>query len=199
MAKTVIVPKRIRIIEEEKKISKNTTVSTTYLQIAPIKRIVNMESVGYPNETAYMLSNDTFAQVYKYKSYDLNLLNHHEKGYLVDAYIQFLRLFQEDIKNISLMFPVDTYQQQLYWEKKYQTAANDIQRTLASNELRRLKAIEKVYKTQSHYIFLYAPNLKELTDKMKLIEQYHTLFETKPLSLKDKKHLNYRLNNQDNE
>lgn len=199
MAKSKIVPKRIRVIEEEKKLSKNTSVSTTYLEIAPIKRIVSMESVGYPNETAYMLANDTFVQVYKYKSYDLNLLNHHEKGYLVDAYTQFLRLYQEDLKNISLMFPVDTTQQQVYWEKKYRTAKNDIQRTLAANELRRLKAIEKVYKTQSHYIFIYAPNLKDLTSKMKTIEQYHTLFDSKPLSIKDKQHLNFRLNNQDDE
>lgn len=199
MANSKIIPKRVQVIEAEKKSKSKEKIPTTYLSIAPFKQITSLKSIGYADETVLLTAIDTYVQVYKMKSYDLNLLNRVEKKILIDRYASFFRLFQDDFKVNSLMFPVDTSKQQIYWERKYRTAQNDVQKHLASNELRKLKAIEKVYKTQSHYGFLYANSMKEVVEKMQIISQFTDLVEKKALSRKDKEHLVYRLNNQDNE
>lgn len=199
MAKSELVPRRVQEIEAEKKSKKKEKIPTTYLKIAPIKQIQSLKSVGYSQETAYLLANDTYAQVYKLNSYDLNLLNYKEKTILINSFSNFLRIQQDDIKIISLMFPVDTSTQQTFWEKKYKLAETDMQRSLQSNELRKLKAIESVYKTQSHYLFVYAKSLKDLVEKMQSISQFADLIDNRPLSRKDKENLYFQLNNQDNE
>lgn len=164
MAEVKLVPKRIREIESEKK-NQTVKIPTTFLKIAPFKQITTLKSVNRPEETAYLLENDTYAQVFKMKSYDLNLLNYDEKDILIQSFATFLRAYQEDIKIISLMFPVDTSTQQSYWEKKYRLADTHQQQLLQSNELRKLKAIETVYKTQTHYLFIYAKKLKRVSRK----------------------------------
>lgn len=198
MAEVKLVPKRIREIESEKK-KQTVKIPTTFLKIAPFKQITSLKSVNRPEETAYLLENDTYAQVFKMKSYDLNLLNYDEKDILIQSFATFLRAYQEDIKIISLMFPVDTSTQQSYWEKKYRLADTHQQQLLQSNELRKLKAIETVYKTQTHYLFIYAKNLKELVEKTQSVARFGNIIEGKPLSLKDKERLYYQMNNQDNE
>lgn len=198
MAEVKLVPKRIREIESEKK-NQTVKIPTTFLKIAPFKQITTLKSVNRPEETAYLLENDTYAQVFKMKSYDLNLLNYDEKDILIQSFATFLRAYQEDIKIISLMFPVDTSIQQSYWEKKYRLADTHQQQLLQSNELRKLKAIETVYKTQTHYLFIYAKNLKELVEKTQSVARFGNIIEGKPLSLKDKERLYYQMNNQDNE
>nr|WP_181711017.1 hypothetical protein [Enterococcus hirae]QEO73323.1 hypothetical protein [Enterococcus hirae] len=198
MAEVKLVPKRIREIESEKK-NQTVKIPTTFLKIAPFKQITTLKSVNRPEETAYLLENDTYAQVFKMKSYDLNLLNYDEKDILIQSFATFLRAYQEDIKIISLMFPVDTSTQQSYWEKKYRLADTHQQQLLQSNELRKLKAIETVYKTQTHYLFIYAKNLKELVEKTQSVARFGNIIEGKPLSLKDKERLYYQMNNQDNE
>jgi len=198
MAEVKLVPKRIREIESEKK-NQTVKIPITFLKIAPFKQITTLKSVNRPEETAYLLENDTYAQVFKMKSYDLNLLNYDEKDILVQSFATFLRAYQEDIKIISLMFPVDTSTQQSYWEKKYRLADTHQQQLLQSNELRKLKAIETVYKTQTHYLFIYAKNLKELVEKTQSVARFGNIIEGKPLSLKDKERLYYQMNNQDNE
>lgn len=198
MAEVKLVPKRIREIESEKK-NQTVKIPTTFLKIAPFKQITTLKSVNRPEETAYLLENDTYAQVFKMKSYDLNLLNYDEKDILIQSFATFLRAYQEDIKIISLMFPVDTSTQQSYWEKKYRLADTHQQQLLQSNELRKLKAIETVYKTQTHYLFIYAKNLKELVEKTQSVARFGNIIEGKSLSLKDKERLYYQMNNQDNE
>lgn len=198
MVEVKLVPKRIREIESEKK-NQTVKIPTTFLKIAPFKQITTLKSVNRPEETAYLLENDTYAQVFKMKSYDLNLLNYDEKDILIQSFATFLRAYQEDIKIISLMFPVDTSTQQSYWEKKYRLADTHQQQLLQSNELRKLKAIETVYKTQTHYLFIYAKNLKELVEKTQSVARFGNIIEGKPLSLKDKERLYYQMNNQDNE
>lgn len=198
MAEVKLVPKRIREIESEKK-NQTVKIPTTFLKIAPFKQITTLKSMNLPEETAYLLENDTYAQVFKMKSYDLNLLNYDEKDILIQSFATFLRAYQEDIKIISLMFPVDTSTQQSYWEKKYRLADTHQQQLLQSNELRKLKAIETVYKTQTHYLFIYAKNLKELVEKTQSVARFGNIIEGKPLSLKDKERLYYQMNNQDNE
>lgn len=198
MAEVKLVPKRIREIESEKK-NQTVKIPTTFLKITPFKQITILKSVNRPEETAYLLENDTYAQVFKMKSYDLNLLNYDEKDILIQSFATFLRAYQEDIKIISLMFPVDTSTQQSYWEKKYRLADTHQQQLLQSNELRKLKAIETVYKTQTHYLFIYAKNLKELVEKTQSVARFGNIIEGKPLSLKDKERLYYQMNNQDNE
>ena len=198
MAEVKLVPKRIREIESEKK-NQTVKIPTTFLKIAPFKQITTLKSVNRPEETAYLLENDTYAQVFKMKSYDLNLLNYDEKDILIQSFATFLRAYQEDMKIISLMFPVDTSTQQSYWEKKYRLADTHQQQLLQSNELRKLKAIETVYKTQTHYLFIYAKNLKELVEKTQSVARFGNIIEGKPLSLKDKERLYYQMNNQDNE
>lgn|SRR5690625_3981421 len=198
MAEVKLVPKRIREIESEKK-NQTVKIPITFLKIAPFKQITTLKSVNRPEETAYLLENDTYAQVFKMKSYDLNLLNYDEKDILIQSFATFLRAYQEDIKIISLMFPVDTSTQQSYWEKKYRLADTHQQQLLQSNELRKLKAIETVYKTQTHYLFIYAKNLKELVEKTQSVARFGNIIEGKPLSLKDKERLYYQMNNQDNE
>lgn len=198
MAEVKLVPKRIREIESEKK-NQTVKIPTTFLKIAPFKQITTLKSMNLPEETAYLLENDTYAQVFKMKSYDLNLLNYDEKDILIQSFATFLRAYQEDIKIISLMFPVDTSTQQSYWEKKYRLADTHQQQLLQSNELRKLKAIETVYKTQTHYLFIYAKNLKELVEKTQSVARFGNIIEGKSLSLKDKERLYYQMNNQDNE
>lgn len=198
MAEVKLVPKRIREIESEKK-NQTVKIPTMFLKIAPFKKITTLKSVNRPEETAYLLENDTYAQVFKMKSYDLNLLNYDEKDILIQSFATFLRAYQEDIKIISLMFPVDTSTQQFYWEKKYRLADTHQQQLLQSNELRKLKAIETVYKTQTHYLFIYAKNLKELVEKTQSVARFGNIIDGKPLSLKDKERLYYQMNNQDNE
>lgn len=198
MAEVKLVPKRIREIESEKK-NQAVKIPTTFLKIAPFKQITTLKNENRPEETAYLLENDIYAQVFKMKSYDLNLLNYDEKDILIQSFATFLRAYQEDMKIISLMFPVDTSTQQSYWEKKYRLADTHQQQLLQSNELRKLKAIETVYKTQTHYLFIYAKNLKELVEKTQSVSRFGNIIEGKPLSLKDKERLYYQMNNQDNE
>lgn len=133
------------------------------------------------------------------KSYDLNLLNFDEKDILIHSFATFLRAYQEDLKIISLMFPVDTTAQQSYWEKKYRLADTAQQQHLQANEIRKLKAIESVYKTQTHYLFIYADTLKELVEKTQSISRFGNIIEPKPLTRIDKVRLYYQMNNQDDE
>lgn len=193
-----IIPKRIQEIEQEKLDSANEKIPTTILEIIPFKHMTTLEMTNR-KESLLVLENERFVQVYKYKSYSLSLLNEREKQLLIQEYANFLRIYSDDIKNVSLMFPVDTAKQQSYWMKKYEFAENDIQESLAAERLLTLKQIQSSYKTQSHYCFIYADTKEEMEEKMQMIEQHVSLFHRTPLNVDEKEQLLYRMNNQDNE
>jgi|GEM_PF-4462496 len=197
MAESKLIPKRIQEIEAEDKLDKNTKIPVTYLKIAPFKQIISLKSVNLPNETACVTSDDKYIQIYKIKSYDLTQINGDEKQILIHYFANFLRFYQDAIKIVSMKFPTNTDKQQIFWEKKYRQAKNDIQRILASSQLKKLKVIEKDFKTQNHYLWIYGSTLEELKEKMRDIETYTPLFE-KTLTQIEKERLIYQLNNQGN-
>ena len=108
-----LIPSRIQKIEQDKIELAKIKRPTTFLSVSPYNRIVEMDSNTF-NETVIQMSNDTYVQIYKYKSYDLNLLNVEEKRILIQQFANFLRIYSDDIKNVSLMFPVNTTEQQNY-------------------------------------------------------------------------------------
>lgn len=193
-----LVPSRIQRIEQDKIELAKIKIPTTFLSVSPYKRIVEMDS-NTLNETVIQMSNDTYVQIYKYKSYDLNLLNVEEKRILIQQFANFLRIYSDDIKNVSLMFPVNTTEQQHYWMMKYENAKTQIQKELSAERLLRLKAIQTHFKTQTHYCYIFSNTVQEMEDKMRSIPQYHSLIDPKPLTREEKEQLLYRLNNQEPE
>ena len=145
---------------------------------------------------AFILKNDMVQDIYLIRSLDLSSLNKDEQNHLISGFGRLNKLYLNSYKIVSLKFPVNTQEQQRYWEKRRLKTKDFKQKRSIREQIEKLKLIEKSRSNQEYFLFLTAKNESELQNAFKELQQYSVgILDLTTVDFKKKLRLLYKLNN----
>ena len=98
--------------------------------------------------------------IYLIRSLDLFSLNKDEQNHLISGFGRLNKLYLNSYKIVSLKFPVNTQEQQRYWEKRRLKTKDFKQKRSIREQIEKLKLIEKSRSNQEYFLFLTAKNFQ---------------------------------------
>ncbi|NJP38982.1 hypothetical protein [Alkalicoccus luteus] len=173
--------------KEEKK--KKVAVKSSFADISPV---IDITGNGY-----FQLSNeDGYMEIVQVSSADIYSLNNEDKEKKINLFAFFLQWYQHDLKVVPLNFPVDTYTQQQFIQKKIEQTSNPQSQFFLEQKLRELQFIETERSNREFYLFIYADD--EYTLRSRINDVTAQMNVVSPIiRLSDEKKINilYKLNN----
>lgn len=168
--------------EEDKKVKKVTVDLLPFLNIT--------EDGAFKTKNGYM-------DIYQIKSKDLNALNSDEINRHLYEFTSFLKGYTDDIKLISMSYPVNTKVQQENIIKRINDTNNQVYIKALNEELDKLKDLEKIRKNQEFYIQLFFKNERDRKEKeIYLNRKTSNAMPIRNIDIEKKIKILFKLNNQ---
>ncbi len=138
-----------------------------------------------------------YIDIFQIETKDLNSLNYNESNRHKFDFSNFLRHYLDDIKIISMTFPVNTQIQQQNILKRINDTNNDLHRELLYKRLEQLIAIEEKRKNREFYLMLFYEDEKTKREReLQLLRLTSSAISLKSLDLEKKLRILFKLNNQ---
>lgn len=139
---------------EKKKPLKKPNLGNGIDEILPVIRYLDSES-------CFQMKDGTYLDIIQIISKDLMNANENEIEYDVMKYGKFYKMFYEDIKLVTLNFPVNTQIQQSYLKRKISTCKNFFLRSRLEVKLEELRDIEREQTAREFYIMVFSKSPDE--------------------------------------
>ena len=174
--------KRKELKEEYKKVDKNILDILPFLEIA--------EDDTFKTKNGYI-------DIFQIDTKDLNSLNYNDANRHIFDFSNFLRNYIDDMKIISMTFPVNTQIQQQHILKKIESTDNEIYREFLYKRLDQLIAIEEKRKNREFYLMLFYEDEKTKREReTQLLRLSSSAVKISRLDLDKKLRIIFKLNNQ---
>lgn len=168
--------------EEYKKVDRYTADILPFLEIA--------KDDTFKTKNGYI-------DIFQIETKDLNSLNYSEANRHKFDFSNFLRHYIDDMKIISMTFPVNTQIQQQNILKKIDNTDNDVHRKFLYKRLEQLIAIEEKRKNREFYLMLFYEDEKTKREReFQLLRLTSSAIKLSPLDLDKKLRIIFKLNNQ---
>ena len=118
----------------------------------------------------YQTKDDTYFDIIQLKTDDLDHLSKPEKARIVANWNLYYRQHNEDIKIISMNFPVDLDTNLNYLYHKLEISKNPQAIKALMDEIKQCEYLNKNLQEQEFYIFLFAENENDYQNKMRSYE-----------------------------
>lgn len=192
MQKDTQVPASFR--KEKRKMKKNRNKKQKIKRsIAEILPIVDITDSGM-----FMLKADEgFFDIWQFVSKNVYAMNEQETRFSIYNLAHMFQGYSHAIKVVALNFPVSTFRQQAFIQKKIQACTNDLYKMLLEQKLRELEYLEFKRTNREYLIFIYGQTEFSVKERTESIQRY--LHQSTPIfSLSEDKKVDilYKLNNQ---
>ena len=168
--------------EEYKKVNKNTFDLLPFLEIA--------EDNTFKTKNGYI-------DIFQIGTKDLNSLNNDDAHRHIRDFTNFLRNYVDDMKIISMTFPVNTQVQQEHILKNIEMTDNIIYRNFLNKRLDQLIAIEEKRKNKEFYLMVFYEDEKIKREReLQLLRLTSSAIKLSSLDLDKKLKIIFKLNNQ---
>lgn len=168
-----------------KKAKKNVKKS-----VSDIFNILDFEDDLIKTKNGYM-------NIFQIQSKDIYSFNSDESCTHIYEFARLLRTYQDDIKLVTMNFPVNTFKQQRYVVKKQNKTENEAYKKILDQKLRELVNLEKTRNNKEFYIFTYANDLKQESDQRHMLKRLSSSVLTiLDVDTNKKKQILFKLNNQ---
>ncbi|MCE4051675.1 hypothetical protein [Bacillus sp. Au-Bac7] len=140
---------------------------------------------------------ESYIEIFELKKYDLFLVADTEEFDTVTGMAWNLeKLYPYPKKEVYMNFPEENSEQQEYFRYKLEKATSAAEIEALSNELEKLKHIEKNFKLREVYLFIFADNIPELNKRIELLERFRPVLGHKKTSVEKKTKILNKMNNQ---
>lgn len=164
-----------------------------------IDRINQVYPVTGVTEEGYIKTKVGFGEavfeILNVQKYDLYLMDEHEFDFVTSNNWDLHKLYSYDLKEVYMNFPEDNQRQQEYFKYKIDKATSPAQLEVLNRELAKLEHIEKTYKMRNVYLFVFAPNVTELEERLRYLDRFKHFLGQTPMSIEKKKEILWNLNN----
>lgn len=177
--------------QEQKKIPKK--VQKEINKINQVYPVIGITQNGYIHTKAYWEEYSLYLEI---QPQDLSYLSDEEFKFVTSNYWNMHKQFNPSLKEIYLAFPENNREQQEYFMHKIDTTVNAKKLKYLTNELEKLKYIEKNFVCEQSYMVVYARSIPELEknyEKLRIVG--NKLFHFQPFSEEKLSKLLYLLNN----
>ncbi len=119
-----------------------------------------------------------FFEVLDVKHYDTNILDEKQFNFVAGTYWRMQQLFSGSLKEVHMNLPEDNQAQQEYIKYKLQRTTDVVRIKVLDSELKKLKFIEKTYKSRRTYLIVFGRTTEELSKNIEDLNQFRKLFRT---------------------
>lgn len=138
-----------------------------------------------------------YIDIFQIETKDLNSLNDDEANRHMFEFSNFLRNYIDDMKIISMTFPVNTQIQQKHIQKKIENTNNYIYKEFLYKKLNELITIEEKRKNREFYLMLFYDDENTKREReMQLLRLVSSNIKISTLDLDKKLRIIFKLNNQ---
>lgn len=180
---------KIRIKEEEKELKKEyKKVNKNIEEILPF--------IDIEEDNTFKTKNG-YIDIFQIETKDLNSLNDDEANRHMFEFSNFLRNYIDDMKIISMTFPVNTQIQQKHIQKKIENTNNYIYKEFLYKKLNELITIEEKRKNREFYMMLFYDDENTKREReMQILRLVSSNIKISALDLDKKLRIIFKLNNQ---
>ncbi|MED2914210.1 hypothetical protein MF621_004155 (plasmid) [Bacillus velezensis] len=136
-----------------------------------------------------------FFEVLDVKHYDTNILDEKQFNFVAGTYWRMQQLFSGSLKEVHMNLPEDNQAQQEYIKYKLQRTTDVVRIKVLDSELKKLKFIEKTYKSRRTYLIVFGRTTEELSKNIEDLNQFRNFLEPQPTSIEKKIKILHGLNN----
>ncbi|MEH6944793.1 hypothetical protein [Bacillus sp. JJ722] len=192
MPKDIEVPVSLKKEKRKmkKKRNKKPKVKRSIAEILPISDITDSGMFKLQNDEGYL-------DIWQFVSKNVYAMNEQETRFSIYNLAHMFQGYSHAIKVVALNFPVSTFRQQAFIQKKIQACTNDLYRTLLEQKLRELEYLEFKRTNREYLIFIFGQTEFIVKERTESIQRY--LHQSSPIfSLSEDKKVDilYKLNNQ---
>ena len=180
---------KLRIKEEKKSLKKEyKKVNKNIEEILPF--------IDIEEDNTFKTKNG-YIDIFQIETKDLNSLNEDESNRHMFEFSNFLRNYVDDMKIISMTFPVNTQIQQQHILRKIESTRNVVYREFLYKRLNELIAIEEKRKNREFYLMLFYDDENTKREReMQLLRLVSSSIKISALDLDKKLRIIFKLNNQ---
>lgn len=143
------------------------------------------------------ITKNGYIDIFQIETKDLNSLNDDEANRHMFEFSNFLRNYIDDMKIISMTFPVNTQIQQQHIQKKIESTNNYIYKEFLYKKLNELIIIEEKRKNREFYLMLFYDDENTKREReMQLLRLVSSNIKISALDLDKKLRIIFKLNNQ---
>lgn len=166
-------------------------------KLKQVTDIINVVSYDVENR-CYRMKNDKYMDLLQVQSKDLANSSSDDVEYDILKFCKAYRLYEGDLKIISMNFPCNTRVQQEYLKRKKEQTSNAVFKRCLDEQIRELIYLEKHVTTREYYYMIFADSLDAMEEnkrslKAVLLTGRDGLLEE--ISDEKKHQILYRLNN----
>lgn len=132
------------------------------------KSIIDIFPIG-DYEESFFKTTYGYMNIYQIQSKEVYSLNEKEQEKHMCDFASFLRIYSDDIKIISMQFPVNTYLQQENIRKKLKAATHPMHKHFLTKRLNELVFLEKHRYNKEFFIMIFSNSLKDIQEKENLL------------------------------
>lgn len=162
-------------IKEQKKIEKKRLKDEKKKEQEEKKRLLKEDKKVYSEtkekleiismtEEGYFKTKTGFLDIFQIESMDIKGMNEIEARTVILSFAYMLKIYNEDLKIISMNYPTNTKTQQAYLEKKIKECTNKDYLYFLEKSLKQLRLVEKVRSDREFYCMIFAKDEKEMRD-----------------------------------
>ena len=115
-------------------------------------------------EEGYFKTKTGFLDIFQIESMDIKGMNEIEARTVILSFAYMLKVYNEDLKIISMNYPTNTKIQQAYLEKKIKECTDKNFLYFLEKSLKQLRLVEKVRSDREFYSMIFAKDKKEMGD-----------------------------------
>nr|WP_278679999.1 hypothetical protein [Clostridium paraputrificum] len=115
-------------------------------------------------EEGYFKTKTGFLDIFQIESMDIKGMNEIEARTVILSFAYMLKVYNEDLKIISMNYPTNTKIQQAYLEKKIKECTDKNYLYFLEKSLKQLRLVEKVRSDREFYSMIFAKDKKEMGD-----------------------------------
>lgn len=198
------VPKKERIkltkedkkkIKEQKKLEKLNAKNMKKAQKSIYKYVSDILPIADLDDKDRIITKTAYMDIYQVATTDIYTFNTYEANLHIFTFIAFLRSYTNDMKLISMNFPVNTTTQQNYFKKKIRECTNEKHKTFLVKKLEELEFLEKHRTNREFYIMVFSEDhdIKHLMENV--IKSQSKIFMLKPIDADKKVKILFKMNN----
>lgn len=190
--------KESKRLKREHKLNKKIDKKQLKEKDKDIKKVV-IDLLPFLNvsEDGAFITKNGYIDIFQIGSKDLNTLNSEEIQRHTQEFSTFVRGYSDDLKIISMSFPVNTKVQQEHFRSKIENTNNRIYIKFLNKKLGELRALEELRKNKEFYLMVFYKNERDKREKeIYLNRKSRGSVELRELDLDKKVKILYKLNNQ---
>lgn len=178
-------------------VDEENTKHTGEKKLKQVTDIINIVSYDTENR-CYRMKDDKYMDLLQVQSKDLANSSSDDVEYDILKFCKTYRLYEGDLKIVSMNFPCNTKVQQEFLKRKKEQTSNSVFKRCLDEQIRELIYLEKHVTTREYYYMIFADSLDEMEEnkrslKAVLLTGRDGLLEE--ISDEKKHQILYRLNN----